>query len=70
MSLKTINRKSIFLTLTDWSVAIIYHVRLEKQLLLTRDLGTLPDFTRVDTEFFVEKATGQVIHQYRAVAGA
>lgn len=38
MSLKTINRKSIFLTVTDWSVGIIYHVRLEKQLLLTRDL--------------------------------
>lgn len=31
---------------------------------------SLPDFTRVDTEFFVEKATGQVIYQYRAVAGA
>lgn len=31
---------------------------------------TLPNFTRVDTEFFMEKATGQVIHQYRAIAGA
>lgn len=30
----------------------------------------LPDFTRVYTEFLVEKATGQIIHQYRAIAGA
>lgn len=37
MTLKTINRKSIFLMVTDWSVGIIYHVRLEQQLLLTRD---------------------------------
>lgn len=37
---------------------------------MRRGTETLPDFTGVDTEFFVEKATGQVIHQYRAVAGA
>ncbi len=30
----------------------------------------LPDFARVDTEFFVEKTTGQVIDQHRAIAGA
>ena len=80
MSLKTIKRKSIFLILTGWSEGIIYHVRLEKQLLLTKDLHKksrcgleteiLPDFTRVDTKFFVKKATGQVIHQYRAIASA
>lgn len=31
---------------------------------------TLPDFTRVYTEFLVEKATGQIIHEYWAIAGA
>lgn len=31
---------------------------------------TLPDFTGVYTEFLIEKATCQIIHQYRAVAGA
>lgn len=31
---------------------------------------TLLDFTGVDAEFLVEKATGQVVDQYRAVAGA
>lgn len=30
MSLKTINRESIFLMLTDWSVGTSYHVRLEE----------------------------------------
>lgn len=35
-----------------------------------KETETLPDFTRVYTEFLVEKATGQIIHQYRAVAGA
>lgn len=40
------------------------------KLCVLEETGTLPDFTRVDTEFFVEKATGQVIYQYRAVAGA
>lgn len=41
MSLKTINRKSIFLMLTDWSVGVIYHVRLEEEFLLTRVLHEL-----------------------------
>lgn len=31
---------------------------------------TLLDFTGVDAQFLVEKATGQVVDQYRTVAGA
>lgn len=31
---------------------------------------TLPDFAGVDAEFFVKKATGQVVDQHRAVTGS
>lgn len=38
--------------------------------LIAQKTKILPDFTWVDTKFFVEKATGEVIHQYRTIAGA
>lgn len=32
--------------------------------------GVLPDFTGMDTKFFVQEAAGQVVNQDGAVAGA
>lgn len=35
-----------------------------------RHTQNLPDFTRVNAEFFVQKTTGQVVDQYGTIAGA
>lgn len=83
MSLKTINRKSICLELTDWPLEFSDHhftgisspvgteLTVAGNVLICCATKTklLPDFTRVDTEFLVEKTTGQVIDQHRPITG-